>query len=502
LARGGIRLRFSGFIIFAARVASIATGLAFQLMVARSVTVEEYGILFNINDVIAYFTVLAGVFPFWALRFTARAKSGSVKTGFVVNLAIAVVSSLIYLAAASSITSALDIGREYVSLYFLASAQIIEVYMLNIFESCLQAKMPHTLGYGLMLSEVCKIVLGFVLIICFRMSLFGALVSIIVGVCVQLTYYSRLLLVNLREKVVWAYVREWLKGSTANIYYIIGQQIGAFTFIMLFIYGGEAARSAYGASAQIAAIVSYSSYLASALYPKLLAEHNSKDVTSILKMVLMFAIPMAAGVLAMPDSYLAVLKIEFVEAWPVLMVLAIDSFTATLSTIFSSVIYGLENLDEKASISFKGLVKSRLFVVFTLPYIQSAIVLPTAYYILTTYTCGQPIPSALYIAVVNSITRFIIFLILYKVAREMTEICIPWRNIVKYVFASTVMASILYMIPHPTRLSLTLGVTALGATIYFTILMAIDREAKSLLWSGINEIKRNLHISCSPMKAS
>jgi len=38
-----IRLQYSGFIIFAAKMLSIATGLAFTLMVTRATTEQQYG---------------------------------------------------------------------------------------------------------------------------------------------------------------------------------------------------------------------------------------------------------------------------------------------------------------------------------------------------------------------------------------------------------------------------------------------------------------------------
>jgi O-antigen/teichoic acid export membrane protein len=489
LAKNEIRVQYSGFVIFAAKMLSVATGLLFQLMIARSTTTHEYGIWFNISDVTAYFTILAGVFPFWALRFTARNKQGAIKTGFAANLTIATTAALVYLLLTPLITSTLDISQKYIFLYLLASTQIIEVYILNALESCLQAKTPQTLGYGLLLGEICKITLGYILIIRFQLSLFGALISIITGVAVQLTYYSKLLAEELKEKVKWTYVKEWAKGSLANIYYVIGNQIAAFIFIMLFTYGGEASRGNYGAAAQIANIVTYSSFLAFALYPKLLAEKSSQDITTSLKTVLMFAIPMTAGILAIPDSYLTILKGEFMEAWPILVVLAIDSLIAATSTTFSFVLYGFERLDEKAKISFRELVKSRLFIAFSLPYIHSAITLPATFYVLTNYTQNQPVPSALAVAIINSTARFAMFLILYTMVRRMTEIKIPWRNIAKYLFASAVMATVVYTIPHPTRIYLTLSVTALGGIIYLALLMAIDKETRTLAHSVWQEIK-------------
>ncbi|MEM2632044.1 MAG: hypothetical protein QXE00_05775 [Candidatus Bathyarchaeia archaeon] len=489
MVKSEIRLRYSGLIIFAANIVGIATGLAFQLMIARSVTQQEYGMLFNIGDVTAYFTILAGVVPFWALRFTARAKQGVIKTAVATNMAVSIAAAIIYILFTPLITSTLGIGQKYVSLYLLASAQIIELYVLSALESCLRAKTPHVLGYGLLLGEICKVALGYMLIISFQLSLFGALISMIIGVATRLAYYLKLLWEDLKGRIEWAYVKEWLKGSIANIYNLIGNQIAAFIFILLFTYGGEEGRGYYGAAAQIAGMVTYSSFLAFALYPKLLAERDSKDVTASLKTVLMFAIPMAAGALAIPDSYLTILKVEYGEAWPILMVLAVDGLVATISTIFIYVLYGFEKIDEKAKISFRELVKSRLFVAFSLTYIHSAITLPATFYILTNYTRSQPLQSALCVAVINSAARFAMLLILYVMVCGMTEIKIPWRNIAKYIFASAVMGFVLYLIPHPTRISLTLAVTALGGIIYFGLLLAIDGEARLLVKAVWREIE-------------
>jgi hypothetical protein len=56
----------------------------------------------------------------------------------------------------------------------------------------------------------------------------------------------------------------------------------------------------------------------------------------------------------------------------------------------------------------------------------------------------------------------------------------PWKNIAKYVFAATVMGAILYLIPHPARVTTTLAETAIGGLIYAALLMAIDKEAREL----------------------
>lgn len=492
MARNEIRLQYSGFVIFTARMLSVAAGLIFQLMIARSATLQDYGIWFNINDLLTYFILFAAVLPFWAMRFTARKEEGATKTGVIANLVISIAATIIYISLIPMITPVVGVNPKYTPLYILTSAQIIEIYLLNALEACLAAKKPQALGYGLLVAEAFKVVLGYIFIIKLQQPLQGAIISLTIAIALQTLFYLKLLWTEMKQNVKWAYIKEWFKGSVANIYNVIGSQIAAFIFILLFTYGGETARSNYGAAAQIANIITYSSFLAFALYPKLLAEKNSQDITTSLKTVLMFAIPMAAGVLAMPDSYLTILKAEYVEAWPILMVLAIDALVATLSMLFSYVLYGLERLDEKAKISFKELTKSRLFIGFSLAYIHSAITIPTTFYVLTNYTKNQPVSSALAVAIINSTVRFAMFLILYTMVSKMAEIKIPWKNIARYLFASAVMATVIYTIPHPNRIYLTLSITALGGIIYIALLVAIDKEARTLAHSVWQEIKIKL----------
>jgi hypothetical protein len=139
LAENEIRLRYTGFIIFTAQILSVATGLVFQLMIARATTKPEYGIWFNINDVSTYFTLLVGVLPFWTLRFAARGREGAAKTGVLANLMMSITVTVIYLILLTPITSTLGIGEEYLPLYFLTALQMMELYSIHALEAGLRA---------------------------------------------------------------------------------------------------------------------------------------------------------------------------------------------------------------------------------------------------------------------------------------------------------------------------------------------------------------------------
>ena len=490
MVKSDIRLKYSGLIVFASNLLSVATGLAFVLMITRTTSIEEFGIWGNVNDLYNYFILLAGVLPFWATRFVAREHAGAAKTGLIGNIVISIASASIFLTLVPTILSTLQISSVYTLLYAIVSIQILELYTTSALEAVLLAKQPQTIGYGLLISEVCKVILGFMLIIQLKLGLQGALYSIIISNVIRIAFYIKLTAKELKESVRWSYLKEWLKASPVNLYNIVGNRIAAFTLIFLFMYG-ELARAYYGAALTITNVIAYSTFLAYALYPRLLSKSTIKDVSISLKMVLMVAIPMTAGVIVLSDSYLTILKLVYREAAPILLLLAINALCLSISQVFNIVVMGTERLDAKAKIPFRELIKTRLFQIFTLPYIQSAITIPTTFFALF-YIAKTPLEAAIYLALISLIVGSAMLLCTYIIARKCLTFNFPWKRVTKYIIASAVMATLLYIIPHPTRLLLTLGLTVLGGIVYFAILAIIDRETRELVRSIMSEVKFRL----------
>ena len=486
MSKSELRIQYSGLIIFAAQLISVVTGMAFILLLTRSMNTNQYGIWANISDVTAYFLLFSGFIPFWATRFVARGEEGATKTAFLANLTIAITSAAIYIPLAPIIAGSLHITETGV--YILASAQIITVYAINALESCLRAKKPQATGYGLLLEEVVKLSLAYLLIVEFHQLFIGAMLSLILSASVQTLFYVKLLSKDMRQKVQWNYVREWLKGSTAILYNAVGAQLANFVFILLIIYGTQTGRADYQAAATFATIIGYSSSLAYALYPKLLAENSLKEVTASLKTVLMFALPLVAIVISMSPSLLTVLKISYREAWPILIVLSIDALISLISTFYTNVIYGVERLDEEAKIPLRKLVRSKMFKLLTLPYVQAAITLPTALYILTQLVNGQAVQAATYVAILIMAAHTVMFLLTYLIMGNSVRIVVPWEGIGKYVFASAVTAFFLYVLPHPATLALTFATVIVGAAVYAALVFAIDKDARMLVRSILREI--------------
>ncbi|MEA2089235.1 MAG: hypothetical protein U9O89_00520 [Thermoproteota archaeon] len=495
MAEDEIRLQYTGFILFLSRLLSVGTGLLFSLMVTRSVTRVKFGIYGNISDVLSYFTLPALMIPFWTTRFTARNHAGSPRTGLVANLLLSTVFASIYMLLLPTIITLLGM-EAHIILYAIVAVRILEIYTLRAFEAILHAKRPQKIGFGFLIFEVCKVIIGFVLIIHLHLGLLGALSSVILAYIAQLAYYLILTANQLREKMRLDLLKEWIKASPVNLYDVAGQRIPAFVLIILFVCAGEQARGFYGAAATIASIVAYSQFLAFALYPKLLSKTNPEDVSTSLRMVLMFAIPMAAGAIILSDSYLTILKSWWRPARPVLMVLAVNALCLSLSMVFNTVALGVEKLDAKAKIPFKQVVKSRLFQIFTLRYVQAAVTIPVTYFTLTSINkTGMDVEAATYVAVINLTTNIALLLARYTLAKKCLNFSVPWRNTAKYTVATAVMGVALIVLPHPTRLSYTVAVTLLGGIIYLLTLLPIDGQARSLVHSVLQETRKLTKLS-------
>jgi hypothetical protein len=205
----------------------------------------------------------------------------------------------------------------------------------------------------------------------------------------------------------------------------------------------------------------------------------------------MFALPMTVGVISLSSAYIVLLRpgtAMYPGAEWVMVVLAVDSLITVISGIYGSVLSGVETVDQ-GKLSFRSMVRSKLFMFYSLSYVHFAITIPITYYVLTTYAFQQPLAAAFSVCVINSAVRFAMFLILVVMVRGVFKITIPWKSIAKYGIASAVMGAVLFLLPSPTRTSTTLIWTALGGIIYLAVLMAIDKEARTLPKAILQEIK-------------
>jgi hypothetical protein len=453
----------------------------------------EFGAWNFIFYLIGLFALITPLFPFWATRFVARGKEGAIKTGVSANLIIALVAAVVYLSLVSVVLDALNVTSVALLIYLIAAVQIINLYINGIFEACLRAVKPQATGYGLLIEEVIKVGLAYAIFFATNQLFLGAITGIVVGALVQAVFYVWLLKDYLRQTIHWGYLREWLKGSAALIYNIVGGQLICFVLYLLLYFGGESALGYYSAAVTFSTIIGYASSLAFALYPKMLAQDCPADVEASFKNMLMLALPMAAVALTMSTSLLTILNASYSPASPILILLTIDTLVVLISQFYTQCLTGVEKLDMEGKISLRELVRSKIFKVFTLPYIQAAIALPTVYFILTQLTLSGPVQAAMYVVAVNIVVHAITFAIIYLLLRHEFRLIVPWMSVAKYVFAALLAAVVLLFLPQTTTLTATFAKVLLGVGVYTALLLVIDGDSRKLAKRILEEMRSVFH---------
>jgi O-antigen/teichoic acid export membrane protein len=449
---------------------------------------SQYGIWTNIFDYTAYFWLFSGVLPFWATRFMARGKEGTVKTSTIAQLSIALVSTLAYFPAIILITKA--IGTQfYLSIYLIAGLYIFSFYMVTIFEGVLRSIRPQVIGYGLLVEESVKVTIALVVIVGLGQLFLGAVLALVVSALVQVVFYLWLLRDEFRQKTNWGYLKEWFKGSAVIAYNSVGGQLFSFVMVLLFLYGGSSTRAYYQAAFTFTNVIGFSASLAFALYPKLLAKTcPDEQVGTSLRTVLMLAIPLSTITMVMAASFLTILNIAYAVAWPVVIALTLDALVVLVSQFYSSCLMGAEAFDAEGKIHLRQLVKSKIFKVFTLTYIQAAIALPLTYFVLTALPVAGSVQAAVDVILITLSVHLSTFIGLYSFMRKSIPLPIAWKSIAKYVFASAIMGTVLFFSPATSTLLFTVAKAVAGLAIYIVLLLAVDKQARELLHLIIQEI--------------
>jgi hypothetical protein len=454
---------------------------------------DEFGAWSFIFYLIGLFTLFSGVFPFWATRFIARGKEGAIKTGVLANLIFALIAAVIYLPIIAPVMSSFHVGNTYLLIYLLAAFQIVNTFLIVAFEGCLRSIKPQVIGYGLLIEEVVKVILAYVLIVGLNQLLLGAMISLIIAALVQAIFYTWLLKGELRQAIKWNYLREWLKSSPVMIYNAVGTQLVNLVLYLLVFYAGQGALGNYQAAVTFSTVIGYASSLAFALYPKMLAEECSAEIAASFKTMLMLALPIAAVAFTVPRSLLTILNTSYAAAAPILMLLTVDALVVLVSQFYTQCLLGVETLDVEGKISLRQLVRSKIFKVFTLPYIQAAIALPSVYFVLTRVVFADPVQAAMYVVAINIVVHTATFAALYGLMRKSVSIPVAWKGITKYALGALLTAGVLYVLPQTTTLAATFGKVLIGLAAYAAMLYAVDADARKLVAQVWTEIRGTFH---------
>ena len=479
----GIRLRYVGLVSYISQLFSVLTGTLFILLVTRNLTVGEFGEWKIASQLISYSTVISSVIPYWVTRFRARGYKSSTITGLILNIFLSMPFSTGFILAIPFLTKTLSIGSD---ILYIATLYVPATYLLNLLTAHAGAIHPEAVAYSSMLFEVTKLILGYILIQIFRISLSGVMIAVLLAMLIQLSFLLLLAFQDLRNPVDWEMAKKWIKMSWIQVYSAGGGMLMNLDMLLLvMLVKSEEATALFSVGLVFSALIAYSESFASGLYPKLLEKSGGIDESEeTFRLSLLFATPSTLGILALSPSLLYLFKPDYVVAEHTLRVMALTGILNVLLTILNTILIGVEKKDVETT-GFKELVRSNIFTVSSLLYIRSGISLPLIYIFITyvmTFLSGNNLVvwSAFLAQVGNLIATSVTLSIAYAKARKALRFKFPWSDTVRFLTASLIMVLPILSF-RPMKIRDVLAVTSLGATVYFFVLYLINDWFRALV---------------------
>jgi hypothetical protein len=242
----------------------------------------------------------------------------------------------------------------------------------------------------------------------------------------------------------------------------------------------------FGLSKTISAIAGYPGLLGVSLYSSLLGREGEMQVQKSVRLVMTFAFPMAAGmiVLALPITY--IFGQSYASTATSLQLLSAAAFFSIVSTLAMTILLGSERVDTKDAPTPRQLLKSNLVVPRVAELtIRSAYVLISLVALGLTWGHGSsPELAVTTLAATNLLSAITLSLVLWILSKKAYKDFIPWRDVVRYVFATGVMVALL-LLCYPAgaidvRISEVIAnlfpIIVTGAIVYFGTLLLIDKK--------------------------
>jgi len=478
----------AGLLSFLASLFSLGTGLIFSVMVARRLPVYEYGIWQYYTTVMAFIALPGAMVDFWMTRSLARGK-GVLNTGLLMTGLLSAISNLLLIAISILSGPAVSVGIEILLAFVL---YLLLLYFSNALDSASVAIRPSLVGVGRMVLELVKVSLGVILVIWLRMGLLGALVAIDIALFSKcFVMYSGMRRAT-KEAPSLSLGLTWLERWRIPALGVIPNLLGSADLLILTWLTNSAVPAAYlGIARTVSATIGFSGLLAVSLYPRLLGGEREKLVEKSIITVSMLALPMAGGLMILASPVLYVFGPGYAPATLSLQLLSLVTLIGVFRDLSIAVLQGMERADMDKDVSALELMKSNLTMPRYIEILAQGISIVISL-VIVWYLTAQGAPYDLLVtmlAAANLITSVPLFLAVARLSRKVHPYVIPWTGIARQVIATTAMMGMVLLF-YPVRaisvnisdvLTNLLPIVALGAIVYFVVLLAIDGETRTEL---------------------
>jgi O-antigen/teichoic acid export membrane protein len=485
-----ISVRRTGFVVFSFRLVSVFTGLAFLLMMTRTLSTAQFGLWEVVLDLVTFASYPAGLLVYWATRDIARGRMVG-KTALGMNIALSALGMALYVGF--SLATGGRVGQSDLMTFLLAILLVPIAYWNQAANAIVSGYNPIVQGYSTIASEISKLAFAFPLLIVLHVGIDGVIVSLMAANFTQAATSTLLARGALELPFEPATGRRWMKRawlpSLSTLPYVLGV---ADTFVASLAAGGTTTVGFYQAAFAVATLAGYSYYLGAALYPLLLrGGAGSEELPSItMDLSLLFGIPMAVGAAVLAKPILFVLSPKYVQSSTALTILSFAALVNAMAIILDQVLAGRETVDADEAAGFRHFLHSNLFFVFLVNIGSAATYVVSVFVIvLAGASDGATAQTTIELWSAAQLIVFSVF-VTARVVRIRKSGKLSLRpSFIKYVAGSTVMAAFLalaeetlsysgHAIPFAEELA---AIALCGVAIYFGILFVSERTFRRLV---------------------
>jgi hypothetical protein len=457
--------------------------------------VEEFGAWQYVTVFFSYFTIPSSFAGFWITRHISRGERLAT-TGLLLNVLFSIPAILFFIVLSIPASEAAGIRTVFFLVIF---PQVFLMYLLPLLEAVATSVEPHLIGYGSIVFEFAKILLGVTLVLNMRFSLMGALLSVEMAYIVQVIFLFIVLRKQFKKVFSRETARKWLALIWIPLLSSLSTQIQQLDSIITTLITRSTVPIAMLKAAQVfSMILSYTGYAASPLYPRLLAGRGKSDVETSIRLVSLFAIPIMFGAIVLAEPLLAVLRIEYVEAAMALRISVILTTIMSITYVADTIILATEKIDVSGNVSFRNYLKSRLALLPILSFLYDLVYLPVVFFMVSYLSTINSTYATIAASIVFASLFITIPQVSYKwrLASKLVSFEFPSRSIISYTIAAGVMAIAIFSL-NPTEaisteiIKVIYGLfpkIAIGAVIYFVLSFVLDNEPRIIAKGFLREI--------------
>ncbi|RZD44412.1 MAG: hypothetical protein CXT78_06590 [Thaumarchaeota archaeon] len=492
-----IRITFTGLIAVATGMITAIIGIIFTLIITRMLDPVEFGTWGVISVIFLSVLQIEPIISYWTTREISRGLD-SAKTAILASTILSSIGIVIFLLIAYVMGNKTDTDFQ---ILFFASFLIPLIFLNKVLLGINLGWKPHAVSYGLLVFSIVQIPMALIFVYYFNLGVYGILFSVGIAYVSSIIVYVITAWEKIKKDFQIKFLKKWFKFSWLPFYPGVAGMIYSYDVIIFSLFVGTVEGIAFWTVAiLLPSIVSHSGLISTAVYPKLLKygkmDHLQRNITQIFY----FGFPLSAIVIVFAQPGLFALNPIYQIVFPVVIIMTIQTFLNTLSTVFQAILRGVETVDMDENNGFKKYIKSKLFFLPTLLIIQYSIYISSLTVMLwfASSTSSQ-IELLVYWSLILLITQIPFTTYHFLMVRKKMQISLEYYKLLKYFVLSIIIFSFTYYLMEQflefnenifVFIPNVLFFVLIGISGYICISYLIDDRTKQLVLEIIHEIRK------------